>query len=219
MALLRANEAGLPAETQAGSMLPFQPAPIRRLTGAADLLWLAQGLEAKARELLAGYCVGNAGRTALRRLHRAGRVRGGCEPRARPPGRAGGRFERLKTTCRSIARIHAEILSRGGGGAPPYQAYLARNRAGYWRSIHPTHPDAPALGARAGEVSTPSSALGCLQAAGTGARRPSAWSGSWILRPRTSRSPSRRPRAEGSWTEGRAVAMKRLHERDPGSTT
>ena len=127
MALLRANDAALQAETQAGVDAALSsPSPYAGSFMALQaLLWLAQGLEAKARELLgrlraampgeplSAACIGLAESAVDRDLARANRTD------------LAARFERMRDQLPLIARIHAEILAGVAEAPGPYQAYLA----------------------------------------------------------------------------------------------
>ena len=216
MALLRANEAGLPAEAQAGldvatrTLRPYSPAssPCRRCSGShrgsrrrRELL--RQLRAAMPTDPLSAACIALAEYTMdadLARGHRADLA---------------ARFEGLKDQLPLVARIHAEILSEVATTPTPYQAYLAETGSGFGRSLHPTHPDAPALGARAGELRTPFLPLEACEA--DPEATPKAKRLVWFVDPETQHVEvaEQTPKGKGSWTDGRPVAMKRLYERDP----
>ena len=217
MALLRANEAGLPAEAQAGLDVATRNASpyFAGFLAMQALFWLAQGLEAKARELLrqlraampteplSAACIALAEYTMdadLARGHRADLA---------------ARFEGLKDQLPLVARIHAEILSEVATTPTPYQAYLAETGSGFGvaftQLIQTRQPWERAL-----ESLDAFLASGGLQA-DPGKATPKAKRLVWFVDPETQHVEvaEQTPKGKGSWTDGRPVAMKRLYERDP----
>ncbi len=217
MALLRASDAGLQSEMQAGLDAALS-APSQYAGGflaLQALLWLAQGLEAKARELLLQLCAAmpaeplSAACVALAeyaldadltRQHRADLA---------------DRFERLKGKLPLLARIFAEILAEVAEAPAPYEAYLMETGRDlgivFTRLITVRQPWERAL-----------ESLDAFLATGT----PKPVSGqparkakrlAWFVNPETREVEVAEQSAKGKdgWSDGRAVAMKRLHERDP----
>ena len=127
MALLRANDAALQAEAQAGLDAALSSASpyAGGLSALQALLWLAQGLEPKARELLG----------QLRAAMPAEPLSAACVALAEhavDPGLTHAhqsdihmRFERLKAPLPLVARIYAEILAGVAASPGPYKAYLS----------------------------------------------------------------------------------------------
>jgi len=217
MALLRANDAALQAEAQAGldAALSSSSAYSGGLAALQALLWLAQGLEPKARALLG----------QLRAAMPAEPLSAACVALAEHAVNADlthahqadlhSRFERLKAQLPLVVRIYAEILASVAASPGPYKAYLSE--AGQGVEIAFTQLI---------QVRQPwERALESLDAfLGAGASKTTSGQGSrkakrlvWFLDPetRTIEVAEQSTKGKDGWTDGRAVAMKRLHERDP----
>ena len=216
MALLRANDAGLQREMQAAldAALSVPSAYAGGFAAMQALLWLAQGLEAKARELivrlraampaepLSAACVALAEYALdaeLARRHRADLAE---------------RFERLRGELPLVARIFAEILTAVAIAPHRYEAYLAETGRGlsiaFARLIQVRQPWERAL-----ESLDAFLAAGTPKPAGEKVGRP-AKRLAWFVDPETGEVEVAEQSARGrdGWSDGRAVAMKRLHERD-----
>ncbi len=217
MALLRADDAGLHAEAQAGLDAALSaPSPdIGAFAAMQALLWLAQGLEAKARELLG----------QLRAAAPAGPFNAACIAlaehaldadltRARRADLS-AHFERLREHLPLVARILAELLAEATGVTDAYEAALAEGDGGVAvsftqliRTRQPWERALESLDAFLGSGAAKASV-------GKGAR--SAKRLAWFIDPDTRHVEVAEQSARGKdgWTDGRPVAMKRLHERDP----
>ena len=217
MALLRAHDAALHAEAQAGLDAALSaPSPHNGAFAAMQaLLWLAQGLEAKARALLGqvraamltgpfdAACVALAEHALdsdLTRAHRADLA---------------ARVERLRDHLPLVARILAELLAEAVGAPGADEAALAGTHEGvrvsFTQLVRTRQPWERAL-----ESLDALLGAGAEQAnAGKGAR--SAKRLAWFIDPETQHVEVAEQSARGKdgWTDGRPVAMKRLHERDP----
>ncbi len=217
MALLRANDAALQAEAQAGldAALSNPSTYAGGFLALQALLCLAQGLEPKARALLgqlraampseplSAACVALAEHAVdadLTHAHRADLD--AC-------------FEHLKQQLPLIARIYAEILARVAVSPGPYKAYLAEAGQGVEIAFtgliqvrQPWERALESLDAFLGAGATKTTA-------GPGPRKTKRLV--WFLDPETRTIEVAEQSAKGKdgWTDGRAVAMKRLHERDP----
>ncbi|MBV8614306.1 MAG: hypothetical protein JOY66_11120, partial [Acetobacteraceae bacterium] len=217
MALLRASDAGLQGEMQAGLDAALSaPSPYASgFLALQALLWLAQGLEAKARELLlqlraampaeplSAACVALAEYALdadLTRQHRADLT---------------ARFERLEGALPLVARVFAEILAAVADAPGPYEAYLARTGrdlgVAFTRLIQVRQPWERALESLEAFLATGTSKPVSGQAARKAKRL------AWFVDPETREVEVAEQSARGKdgWTDGRAVALKRLHERDP----
>jgi superfamily II DNA or RNA helicase len=217
MALLRANDTALHAEMQAGiDAATSNPSPhIGGFLAIQALLWLVQGLEPRARELLA----------TLRRAMPAEPLSVACialaehavEPAPTREERANlaARFEHLKETLPLIARIYAEILVETAEGLGPYQAYLAatglRLGVAFAHLVQTRQPWERAL-----ESLNAFLGAATLKAdTATAVRKAKRLV--WFVDPETRSVEVAEQSAKGreGWTDGRSVAMKRLHEQDP----
>ena len=215
MALLRANDAALQAEAQAGldAELSNPSAYAGGFRALQALLWLAQGLEPKAREMLgqlraampteplSAACVALAEHAVDANLTHAHRAD------------LDARFEQIKAPLPLVARIYAEILASVATSSQPYNAYLSEAGQGveiaFTQIIQVRQPWERAL-----------ESLDAFLGTGT----PQAASGphkakrlAWFLDPSTRAVEVAEQSAKGrdGWSDGRPVAMKRLHERDP----
>ncbi|MBV1796456.1 DEAD/DEAH box helicase [Siccirubricoccus sp. G192] len=217
MALLRANDPGLQAEMQVGlDAVPYDLTPYAGGFRALQaLLWLVQGLEARAREML----------TSLRMVMPEEPLSAACVALAEYALDAelarkhhkdlAFRFERLKTDLPLIARIYAEILAEVAAAPGPYEAFLAD-----------AEPSVGVVFTRLVQTRQPwERALESLDTFLTiGRFKPTAPQPArkakrlvWFIDPETSSVEVAEQSAKGKdgWTAGRAVAMKRLHEQDP----
>ncbi len=215
MALLRANDAALHAEMQAGidAALSSSIAHGGSFAALQAMLWLVQGLEPKARELL----------MHLRAAPPADPLSAACVALAelaldaslvrRRSVELAARFKQLAGELPLVARIHAEILAEMGVTGP-YADYLAK-----------TGQDIGVAFTRLIQVRQPwERALESLDAFLSGASRPGTDKATpktkrlaWFVDPETQHVEVAEQSAKGrdGWTDGRPVAMKRLHERDP----
>jgi superfamily II DNA or RNA helicase len=217
MALLRANDARLHTEMQAGLDAALStPSPYAGgFLAVQALLWLVQGLEAKARELL----------EQLRAAMPAEPLSAACVALAEHAVDAdltrkhgvdlAARFEQLKSELPLIARIHAEILASVAEVPAPYEAYLVETggdlRVAFAQLIHVRQPWERALESLDAFLATGTP----KPASGQPARKTKRLA--WFVDPETRQVEVAEQSAKGKdgWTDGRAVAMKRLHERDP----
>jgi len=217
MALIRANDATLQAEAQAGldAALSVASPYIGGLSALQALLWLAQGLEPKARALL----------EQLRKTMLTEPLSAACVALAEhavDPGLTQthqadlhARFERLKAQLPLVARIYAEILASVAASPGPYKAYLSEAGQGvevaFTQIIQMRQPWERAL-----------ESLDAFLGAGTSKAVPGSGPRkakrlAWFLDPNTRavEVAEQSIRGKDGWTDGRPVAMKRLHERDP----
>ena len=217
MALLRANDAALQAEAQAGfdAELSNPSAYAGGFRALQALLWLAQGLEPKARELLgqlraampteplSAACVAlaeHAVDASLTHAHQAD---------------LHARFERLKDSLPLVARIYAEVLAGVAASPGSFKAYLSEAGQGvevaFTQIIQVRQPWERALESLDAFLGAGTSKA----ASGPGPRKAKRLA--WFLDPDTRAVEVAEQSAKGrdGWTDGRPVAMKRLHERDP----
>ena len=218
MALLRANDATLHAEIQAGlDVLPLDERPhFGGWIALQILLWLAQGLEGKAREQikqlndypsddpLADACLALAGHAVDPTLSR------------RRATDLAARFEALKDSLLLPARLYAEILADVSAPAAQYTAFLAATGSGigvaFTRLIRVTPPWERALEILDALLFTdPGKGTGEAAAARPTKRL------AWFVDPDKLGIEVAEQSAKGrdGWSDGRAVAMKRLYEQDP----
>ena len=217
MALLRANDATLHAEIQAGlNVLPLEERPhFGGWIALQVLLWLAQGLEAKAAEQikqlngyqfddpLADACLALAGHTVDPTLSR------------RRVADLVARFEAVKDTLLLPARIYAEILAEVAVKPAQYSAFLAATGTGigveFTRLILVTAPWERALETLDALLSTDPGKSAGEPGARTTKRL------AWFVDPDKLGIEVAEQSAKGrdGWSDGRAVAMKRLYEQDP----
>jgi superfamily II DNA or RNA helicase len=219
MALLRANDPALHAEMQSGldvaTAVPEFAKPDGGFLAMQALLWLVQGMEAKARDLIAtlrkampgaplsAACVALAEYTidpTLSKAHTADLAE---------------RFETTRTLLPLVGRIHAEILASVASHPGPYKAWLAEtDRAPaitFTQLIQVLPPWERAL-------ESLDVFLGAGSAKADTAKTPrKAKRLAWFVDPETEEVTAAEQSAKGrdGWTDGRAVAMKRLHEQDP----
>jgi superfamily II DNA or RNA helicase len=216
MALLSANNAGLHAEIQAGLDAAMAESEETAYDGGLlamqAMLWLVQGMEAKARDLLArlrkampsapfaAACVALAEHAVDADLSRANRAD------------LATRFEQLCDTMPLVARIHGEILARVAAHPGPYIAWLdGRGGVAFTNIIQTLQPWERAL-------ESLEAFLGAEEGGGDAAKAPRKGKRlAWFLDPAADDVTAAEQSAKGrdGWTDGRAVAMKRLHEQDP----
>ena len=216
MALLRANDAGLHAEIQTGldAARSVSEAAERDggLLAVQAMLWLVQGAETKARNLLAGLrrfmpdaplaaaCVALA-EFALD----AGLSRGNREDLA-------ARFERFRDSLPLVARIHAEILAEVAAHPGPYKAWLAgEHTVAFTSIIQAREPWERALESLDAFLGGGDSRADTAKAPRAAKRLV------WFLDPETQEVNVAEQSAKGKdgWTDGRPVALKRLRDLDP----
>jgi superfamily II DNA or RNA helicase len=217
MALLRANDATLHTEIQANldaAMSASEEAAYDSgLLAMLAVLWLVQGLEAKARDLAA----------SLRRAMPVAPLSAACVALAEYAidadlsrgNRAdlATRFEATKEALPLIARLYAEILAEVAAHPGPYKAWLAETGTAiaFTRLIQARQPWERAL-------ESLGAFLGKADAGAEAERVPrKAKRLVWFVDPETEQVTAAEQSAKGrdGWTDGRAVAMKRLHEQDP----
>jgi len=217
MALLRANDAGLQSDIQAGIDATLSsPTPYAgSILAMQALLWLVQGLEGKARELLgrlhltmpaepfSAACIALAEHAVDADLTRVCRAD------------LAARFERLQELLPLVARIYAEILAEVAEEPGPYRAYLARTSQGLSvtftalvQTRQPWERALDSLDALLGFGPPKANAAKDIRKAKRLA---------WFVDPDTRHVEVVEQSAKGreGWTDSRPVAMKRLHERDP----
>ena len=218
MALLHANDATLHGEIQNGldlAITEFGRTPEDGgLKAMQALLWLVQGLEAKARDQV----------TDLRKNMPASPLSAACVALAEyfiDPAIARGnandlaaRFEAAKEALPLVARIHAEILAQVARAPGDYEAWLKETQPDqiitFTSLIAMRQPWERAL-------ESLDALLGLGEAKPTGkSSRPSKRL-AWFVDPEKMNVSVAEQSAKGAdnWTDGRAVAMKRLHEQDP----
>ena len=180
------------------------------------LLWLLQGLEPKARELLAELRSGGRLREPLSAaclvlvefLTDSSLAVAAIKDTA-------GRFETLKGVLPLVARIHAEVLAKISPQTAAYEAFLRTPPNGV-----PMIDFTGIAQLRQPWERTLDSLTAFLK---TGATRPAATATStkskrlvWFVDPERKLVEVVEQSAKGrDWTPGRTVAMKRLHEQDP----
>jgi len=216
MALLRANDATLHAEIQAGiDVLPLdqRPHPAAWLA-LRMLLWLAQGLEGQAREQS----------ERLKDFRTADPLTDAClalAEHAISPDRArlraaelAARFASVKDTLLLPARIYAEILADVAPAAQ-YTDFLQATGSGigvtFTQLIQVTPPWERALESLDAFLFTGPS-RGPRETPVRKAKRLA-----WFVDPDKLdiEVAEQSPKGRDGWTDGRAVAMKRLYEQDP----
>ena len=216
MALLRANDASLHTEIQTSLDAAMSASEAAAFDGGLlamlALLWLVQGLEAKARELaaslrkampiapLSAACVALVEFAVDADLSRGNRA--DLETR----------FEKTKESLPLVARLYAEILAEVAAHPGPYKAWLAGTGGiAFTRIIQRRQPWERAL-------ESLDAFLGKADPGAETAKAPrKAKRLVWFVDPETEEVTVAEQSAKGrdGWTDGRAVAMKRLHEQDP----
>ena len=216
LALLGANDAALHGEIQTGLDAALSENEVASrdagLLAMQAMLWLVQGLEPKTRELLA----------SLRKTRLTAPLAVACVAlaehavdsaisRERREDHA-VRFTLLRDVLPLIARVHAEILAEVAADPGPYRAWLAGSGTGVVftklvRTLQPWERALESLGVF----------LGGAEAGDTAKAQRKAKRLVWFLDPDRKDVTVAEQSAKGrdGWTDGRAVAMKRLHEQDP----
>lgn len=178
------------------------------------LLWLLQGKEAKAREMLAFSSEADdiepfsaACETLVNFLFDAVLDKVDID-------QSRARFARLRDTLPLVARIHAELLAKTDDDPGLYREYLRENPAGggviaFSEIVHLRQPWERSFDTLANLLAPPA----------TRPAPPEAKKSKrliWLLDPQTRFVEALEQSVKGGgWTPGRAVAMKRLHEQDP----
>ncbi len=179
------------------------------------LVWLLQGLEPKARELLA----------EIRRGGTPEPMSAACLTLVEfltDPALATShiddtrtRFAALKEVLPLLARIHAEVLVRLGAGSGGYADFLHTPSdeppvIEFTRLVELRQPWERTLDSLAAFLRTGSARPAPAAAAGKSKRL------AWFVEPEQRRVEVLEQSVKGrDWTPGRTVAMKRLHEQDP----
>jgi len=216
MALLRANDAALHAEIQTGLDAAMSASDAAMYDGGLQamlaLFWLVQGLEAKARDLAAG----------LRKAMPLAPLSAACvalveyavDPDVSLANRAdlAARFEKTKDALPLVARIYGEILAKVAAHPDPYKSWL--DRAGivaFTGIIQTRQPWERALESLDAFLGKGDSSADTAMAPRKAKRLV------WFVDPVTKHVTAAEQSAKGrdGWTDGRAVAMKRLHGQDP----
>jgi superfamily II DNA or RNA helicase len=216
MALLRANDPALYPEIQAGiDMLPRLDRPYPQAwAGLQTLLWLAQGLEGKAREQVrAMKDVKSDDPLADAVWTLAAHAVDPDNTRQRAAA-LWKRFDLMQGVLVLSARMYAEALAEADPAPDRYAAYLKATAAGigvaFTRLLRLTQPWERALEtldtllfAREGKPGTEPAAPTKRLA--------------WFVDPDTLNIEVAEQTAKGrdAWSDGRVVAMKRLYEQDP----
>ncbi|MEI7606453.1 MAG: DEAD/DEAH box helicase [Rhodospirillaceae bacterium] len=218
LALIRANDPTLYAEIQTNldAVAPEGNLFYSGFCAVQALLWLLQGLEPKARELLAELRCGGRLREPLSAaclvlvefLTDSSLAEAAIKDTA-------SRFETLKGVLPLVARIHAEVLAKISPQTAAYEAFLRTPPEGV-----PVIDFTGIAQLRQPWERTLDSLTAFLK---TGATRPAVAPTAakskrlvWFVDPESKlvevveQSPKGR-----DWTPGRTVAMKRLHEQDP----
>jgi superfamily II DNA or RNA helicase len=219
MALLRANDPALHVEMQSGLDAAMaasdEAAGDGGLHAMQAMLWLVQGIEAKARDLV----------TVVRKTMPTAPLSAACVALAEfaldpALSRAnasdlGVRFEATRPLVPLIARIHAEILASAASRPATWQAWLSETQPApaiaFTQLIHTLPPWERAL------ESLDAFLGGHSSKSETGKALRRAKRLVWFLDPDVKEVSVAEQSAKGAdgWTDGRAVAMKRLHEQDP----
>jgi superfamily II DNA or RNA helicase len=216
MALLRAHDPALHTEMQTSldAAMSGSDAALDDdgLWAMQALLWLVQGLEAKTREWmersarvrpvapLSAACVALAEFVVDAELSRIRR------------DTLEAAFGRTRETLPLVARIYAEILAEVGAHPNTYKAWLEASGAIAFTRIvavrQPWERALESLGLFLGKGSADPDAAPAARKAKRLA---------WFVNPDTQDVAAVEQSAKGrdGWTDGRPVAMKRLHEQDP----
>ena len=216
LALLQANDATLHGEIQNGLDAAMseteQAAQDAGLLAMQALLWLVQGIEARARAVLtklrlampsaplAAACVALAEHAVDAAISRGNRADLAI------------RFEQFQDVLPLIARIYAEILAEVAEQPGPYKAWLGgTSGVAFTKIIQTLQPWERALESLGAFLGGGESATDTAKAPRKAKRL------AWFLDPDTEDVTVAEQSAKGrdGWTDGRAVAMKRLHEQDP----
>ena len=215
MALLRANDPGLHAELQAGIDVAMSglegDVSDGGLWAMRALLSLVQGLEAKTRETI----------DHLRHTRQIAPLSAACVALAEfavdaALSRGTGdtleaAFLRHENSLPLVARIYAEILAEVGAHPGPFKQLIAGTSTIRFTQLiamrQPWERALESLDAFLGKGTTASE---------TAATPRKTKRLAWFVNPDTQEVAAVEQAAKGSgWTDGRPVAMKRLHEQDP----
>ena len=219
MALLRVNDPKLHAEIQSGIEIILAeedsfPHNIGFLSMQA-LLWLVQGMDAKARlllerlgavtppEPLSAACLALAKHAVDVELSRE------------QEHELAEQFVRLRDKLPLIARIYAEILTQVSGNPARYQAWLDTQAGSqvvsFTEIVRTRHSWERALESLDAFLDASGPKTETIKASRKAKRL------AWFVNPGTRDIEVAEQSAKGrdGWTDGRAVTMKRLHEQDP----
>jgi len=215
MALLGANDAALFGEIQTGLDATLAECEVAIADGGfaaiQGLLWLVQGLEVRAKTLISklnsgaapaplpGACIALAAHVVDATISRGNRAE------------LEQRFEQFKDTLPLVGHIYAEILAQVAAKPEPYKAWLAGiGGVAFTRIIQTLQPWERAL-------ESLGAFLGDGQDSDTAKAPRKAKRLVWFVDPDNETVTVAEQSAKGrdGWTDGRAVAMKRLHEQDP----
>jgi superfamily II DNA or RNA helicase len=209
LALLNTHDAALHAEVRT-AIDTAMGVPLRQPIGFAAvqaLLWLAQGLEEPARGLLA-----RLRKTMPRDPLSASLVVLAEYALGAPAAQTEltDRFAALRDSLPAVARIHAEILARTAPAPAPFQAWLTAQRGDvglvFTRIVEHRAPWERAL----------QGLDAFLGSAGIADKPVKAKRLAWFVDPDSLEVEVVEQSAKASgWTDGRAIALKRLHDRDP----
>ncbi|MDD2878297.1 MAG: DEAD/DEAH box helicase [Acidiphilium sp.] len=124
-------------------------------------------------------------------------------------------FEQLKDRLPLIARIHAEILAEVAQDPAPYRAYLIEGGGEivlrFTQIIRMQEPWERALGSLDALLGSPATQSGTTSATTAPTKRLA-----WFVDPDSKIIDVVEQSAKGTgWSDGRPIALKRLHERDP----
>jgi superfamily II DNA or RNA helicase len=217
LALLGADDAGVLAEAQAGldAAARTDSHYAAGFFALQVMVWLAQGLEAKARDMVGQLQLAKVAEPLSAACVALAAFAINAESARKSSAGLAERFETLKGTLPLIARLYAEILVEVAPAPSPYAAWLEETAPGikvaFARLLVTRKPWERALENLVAFMDTASTPQGPATAA-TKAKRLA-----WFLDPETRHVEvaEQAARGKGVWTDGRPVAMKRLHERDP----
>ncbi len=216
MALLRANDAKLYPEIQNGIDAALAEQAIKAhdpgYSALQILLWVVQGLEAKARETMS-----QLNRTIVREPLSVACVALAEYALETTVSRdrevlLREQFQALKDVFPVVARISAEILAEVGDMPAGHKAWLDKHpMVSFTRLIQTSQPWERALASLDAFLDTGEGAAD----AGKTVRKTKRLA--WFLDPDTQEIDvvEQSPKGRDGWTDGRPVAMKRLHEQDP----
>ena len=219
LAMLRANDAKLHGEIQTGIDVirgNDEPSAYRYgFVAIQTLLWLVQGMEAKARSLLeqlsamtlpeplSAACVALAEHAVDTDLSRA-----------RDDDLA-ERFDDLRDLLPMIARIYAEILAKVAAKPAPYRDWLDAQGAGpivrFTEIVQTRQSWERALESLDAFLDAGAPKTEAAKAPRKTKRM------AWFVNPDTREIEiaEQSTKSKDGWTDGRGISMKRLHEQDP----
>jgi superfamily II DNA or RNA helicase len=218
LALLRANDPGLYAEIQTGlDTVRHEGNPYSSgFLALQSLLWLVQGLDPKARQMIDHLRAVMPGEPLSAACVALAEFFTDSDLAATHERDTTNRFDRLKDCLPLIARIHAEILSK-----------LSDRPQAYDRFLHDTDQPAPFIRftdivqiRQPWERAFDNLANFLRSGSLTPATAPPARKTkrlAWFIdtERKTVEALEQTVRGQNGWTGGRTVAMKRLHEQDP----